>query len=200
MSSTTDPFPPQEDRYHVTQGLLEAMINKPPDLLIIQTHTHRVTRYLPIYQRIPSTCDLRFHITIESDRARLPGMPPPASPLGERFKAAATLKAEGLRVVITVSPLLPIEHPQLFFERIATVAHAVVIDHFIEGDGTSKGGRTKRTPLPRAMEQVDPSSTSLDYRDRMVAIAQQVMPGRVGVNVDGFAGRFLPSPSSLSNT
>jgi DNA repair photolyase len=77
MSSTTDPFPPQEDRYHVTQGLLEAMIDKPPDLLIIQTHTHRVTRYLPIYQRIPSTCDLRFHITIESDRARLPGMPPP---------------------------------------------------------------------------------------------------------------------------
>jgi hypothetical protein len=66
-----------------------------------------------------------------------------------------------------------------------------VLDHFIQGDGTPDGTRTLKTELPKAMTSIDPQSTSLLYRDQMVAIAQEVMPGRVGVSVDGFAGRFL---------
>ena len=40
------------------------------------------------------------------------------------------------------------------------------------------------------MAAVDPRSTSLAYRDEMVAVAREVMPGRVGVGIDGFAGRW----------
>src|SRR5262245_27966144 len=43
LSSSTDPFVPQEDRFGITRGVLEAMVLRPPDLLILQTHTHRVT-------------------------------------------------------------------------------------------------------------------------------------------------------------
>lgn len=196
MSSSTDPFVPQEDHFRVTQRVLEAMSERPPDFLIIQTHTHRVTAYMDLYRELDARCDLRFHISIESDRDRLPGLPPPASRVTDRFAAAAALRAAGLRVVITVSPLLPIEQPETFFERIAAVADAVVIDHFIQGDGTPNGSRTMQTALPRAMSQVDPFSVTLSYRDRMVTIAQDLMPGRVGVNVAGFAGRFLPPPSA----
>src|SRR5437763_69819 len=38
MSSSTDPFVPQEDSFQVTHRLIEAMIDRPPDRLIIQTH------------------------------------------------------------------------------------------------------------------------------------------------------------------
>jgi hypothetical protein len=41
------------------------------------------------------------------------------------------------------------------------------------------------------MKQIDPGSVDLRYRDRMVAIARSHLPGRVGVNIDGFAGRYL---------
>jgi DNA repair photolyase len=192
LSSSTDPFVPQEDRFRVTRGVLEALLDDPPDLLIVQTHSHRVTSYLDLYPALAARCELRFHISIESDRERLPGLPPPASPLERRFEAAAALRAAGLRVAVTVSPLLPIERPQAFFERIAACADAVVIDHFIEGDGTPDGARTSRTPVPRAMAVVEPRSCGLAYRDEMVALAREVMPGRVGVSVDGFAGRYLP--------
>jgi len=67
----------------------------------------------------------------------------------------------------------------------------VVIDHFIGGDGTADGGRTRRTTLPQAMAAVDPGSIGLAYRDRMVRIARRHLPGRVGINIDGFAGRYL---------
>jgi DNA repair photolyase len=194
MSSSTDPFVPQEDSFRVTQRILEAIIEMPPDVLIIQTHTHRVVSYLDLYRQLAGRCVARFHISIESDLDRLPGLPPPASSVTCRFEAAAVLRAAGLRVVITVSPLLPIEQPDEFFKRIAATADAVVIDHFIEGDGTVNGMRTLQTPLPQAMSQVDPLSVSLSYRDRIVAAAQQLMPGRVGVSIDGFAGRLLPPP------
>ncbi|MFQ5458329.1 MAG: hypothetical protein ACE5FC_07760 [Myxococcota bacterium] len=193
MSSSTDPFVPQERRFGITRKVLEAMHDAPPDLLILQTHSSRVTDYLDLYPGLAERCALRFHISIESDRDRLPGLAPPACAVADRFNAAAALKALGLGVVITVSPLLPIARPDAFFEKIASSADAVVLDHFIEGDGSAAGARTLNTALPAAMARVDPASTSLAYRDRMVAIASEIMPGRVGVSIDGFAGRFLPA-------
>ena len=194
LSSSTDPFLPQEDRFGVTRRLLEAMCEQPPDGLIIQTHTHRVTRYLDVYARLGAATRLRFHVSIESDRDRLPSLPAPASSVARRFEAAAALRAAGHRVVITVSPLLPIADPHGFFTRIADSADAVVLDHFIGGDGSTGGSRTRATALPDAMARIDPASVALEYRDRMIAVASAVMPGRVGVSIDGFAGRFAPAP------
>ena len=91
---------------------------------------------------------------------------------------------------MTVSPLLPIEQPDEFFAHIAEVADAVVIDHFIEGDGSPDGGRTFRTPLPEAMRALRPESITLDYRAQMVETARRFLPGRVGINIDGFAGCY----------
>lgn len=192
LSSSTDPFVPQEQRLQVTRRVLEAMLERPPDVLILQTHSHRVTSYLDLYPELARRSRLRFHLSIESDSDRLPGLPPPASSVERRFAAATALKRAGLFVVITVSPLFPIERPGEFFARVAAAADAVVIDHFIEGDGTRDGSRTQRTRLPDAMRAVEPASLSLAYRDAMVAQAREVMPGRVGVGAGGFAGHFLP--------
>ncbi len=192
LSSATDPFVPQERRYRVTRRVLEAMRERPPDTLILQTHSHRVADYADLYRELALRCDLRVHVSVESDRDQLPGLPPPASSVERRLHAAAVLRSDGIRTVVTVSPLLPIADPRAFFQRVEQCADAVVIDHYIGGDGSSDGSRTSRTALPSAMAAVDPDSLTLDYRDRIVDVAREVMPGRVGVHIDGFAGRLLP--------
>lgn len=190
-SSSTDPFVPQERRYGVTASVLQAMCERPPDLLIVQTHTHQVVESLDTLVDLAGLCELRVHVSIETDRDSLPGLPPHASPVDRRFEACAALKAAGLFTVVTVAPLLPIDDPEQFFVRIAEAADAVMIDHFIQGDGSSDGNRTLKTPLPDAMRVIDPESTTLAYRDRIVDIARRQLPGRVGVNIDGFAGRYM---------
>jgi len=190
LSSATDPFVPQESRYGVTRSVLEAMLEEPPDELILQTHGDRVVGAVDLCVELARRCDLRVHISIESDRDRLPGLPPPAASVEARLAAAQCLRDHGVKVVVTVAPLHPIADPERFFARIAAVADALVIDHFILGDGSRDGSRTRRTPLPDAMAAIDPSSVDLDYRDRMVACARTVMPGRVGVSAAGFAGVF----------
>jgi len=192
MSSSTDPFLPQERRFRISQGVLETMLECPPDRLILQTHTHRVVDALDLIAALGRVCDLRVHISIESDLDRLPSLPAPASSVDRRFEAAERLTRAGVRTVITVAPLLPMRDPCAFFQRVARCADAVVIDHFIGGDGSPDGWRSRRTALPAAMAEIDPESTALAYRDRMVEVACRIMPGRVGVSIDGFAGRLLP--------
>lgn len=192
LSSACEPFPPQERRFGVTRRVLEAMLDEPPDALVVQTHSPAVTGHAALLVALGRRTRLRVHISIETDRARLPGLPPPASPPARRFAAAAALRAAGLDTVITVSPLLPIADPEAFFARVSDCADAVVIDHFIGGDGSPGGSRTRRTPLAAAMAAIDPSSVSLDYRARMIEIAERHLPGRVGISIDGFAGRFGP--------
>ena len=77
-SSATDPFVPQERRYEVTQSGLRAMIELPPDLLILQTHSDHVCDVIDLLRELSARCELRVHVSIESDRDRLPGLPPPA--------------------------------------------------------------------------------------------------------------------------
>jgi DNA repair photolyase len=190
LSSATDPFVPQEFRCGVTRSVLETMLELPPDELVLQTHSPRVVDYLELYRALSARCDLRVHLSIETDREDMPGLPPHAASVARRLEACAVLKRAGVRTVVTVSPLLPIEHPRLFFERIAAVADAVVIDHFIEGDGSRDGSRTARTSLPEAMRRLDPESIGLEYRERMAEVARQVLPGRVGISIRGFAGQY----------
>jgi DNA repair photolyase len=193
LSSATEPFPPQESRHGITRSVLAAMLERPPDGLILQTHSHRVVEAVGVLVPLSERSELRVHLSIETDRNRLPGLPPAASSVARRFEAAAALRRAGLRVVITVAPLLPIADPESFFARIAGVADAVVIDHYIGGDGSKAGARTLRTALPAAMKAIDPTSVALEYRDRMGAIAEKYLPGRVGYWRDGFAGRWKTS-------
>lgn len=192
MSSSTDPFVPQEAELGVSRRVLEAMVERPPDVLILQTHTHRVADHLETCLALAERTDLRVHVSIEGDRDRLPGLPPPASPVARRFEAVAQLKRAGLHVVVTASPLLPLRDARGFVERVADSASALVVDHFVGGDGSPDGSRTRHTALPGAMAAVDPESVTPAYRDAVVALAREIMPGRVGVGPDGFAGRWLP--------
>ena len=191
LSSSTEPFQPAERIHRVTQKVLEAMVDLPPDFLILQTHSHHVTDYLELYQRLIHVTDLRVHISIETDRNDLPGLPRAASGVAKRVEAARSLKSAGIPIVITVAPLLPIDRPEAFFKRLSKVSDAIVFDHFIGGDGSPNGARTLRTGLPQAMHAINPDSTKLAYREQMIAIARNYFPGRIGVNIAGFAGREL---------
>ena len=190
MSSATDPFVPQETRYGVTTSLLETMVDEPPDQLILQTHSQRVRNSQNPLARLRERCEVRVHLSIETDRESVDGLPPHASSVEDRFTAAKQLHDSGHQVTITVSPLLPIAEPERFFARIADSATSVIIDHFIEGDGSADGSRTRKTILPEVLAKVEPASVGLDYREEMVRIASRHLPGRVGVSSDGFAGRF----------
>ncbi|MCA9796066.1 MAG: hypothetical protein KC910_29870 [Candidatus Eremiobacteraeota bacterium] len=191
MASSTEPFLPQERQLGVTRRVLEAMLDEPPDRLVVQTHSAAVAEHSDLLLRLSRRCQLRVHLSIETDRERFAGLPPHGSSIQSRFEAAGQLRESGLKVVITVSPLLPLEAPEGFFKAIDQVAEAVVLDHYIEGDGSKNGSRTLATGLPALLAPSYPDWPRLAYRDAMAAVASRVMRGQVGISRDGFAGRYL---------
>ena len=189
FSSSTDPWQPVEKRYRVTRRILEAMLTHPPDELILQTHAPAILDDLPLVTELSQQCRLRVHISIEGDVECLPGLPPPPASIERRIEVLRQLSTAGIFAVACLSPLYPMEDPDTFFEQLASAGvGAVVIDHFIGGDGTPEGTRTWKTGLPPAMAALNAESTHLKYRDRIAAIARNYLP--VGISASGFAGQY----------
>ena len=154
MSSVTEPYPPQERTTRRTRGLLEAMIDRPPDLLVIQSHTPLMTEDITLLVQLHHRCRLHLHITVETD---IPILPPPfpkqAYSPASRIAALRTLKDAGLSTVATVSPLLPLADSRTFAQTLNDACHRVVLDHYVLGDGSSEGQRTNKTLLPALLER-----------------------------------------------
>ena len=190
MSSVTEPYPPQERSLRRTRKLLEAMIERPPDLLAIQSHTPLVVEDLSLLQQLRRQCRVRIHITVETDQ---PTLPPPfphqAYSPQARIQALRALRAAGLDAVATVSPLLPLNDPRRFAGELEQACTRVILDHYLLGDGSNEGQRTKRTALPRLLREAGYAEwTTLKKFYEIVDVFRSVFGDheRVGVSREGF--------------
>lgn len=194
MSSVTEPYPPQERTLRRTRELLEAMVERPPDLLAIQTHTPLVVDDLSLLRQLQRQCDVRVHITVETDKPKLPSpFPNQAYSPYSRIQALHALRATGLDAVATVSPLLPLDDPERFANELEQACTRVILDHYLLGDGSKEGQRTKQTALPRLLREAGYEEwTTLKKFHEIVDVFRTVFggPERVGVSREGFnAGR-----------
>ena len=189
MSSATDPWQPAEKKYRITRKILQAMISTPPDELILQTHSSAILEDLDAIEELSQICNLRVQISIEGDRDTLPGLPHPPCSVEDRIRTLEKLSSRGIFTVSCLSPLYPLVDPDSFFHRIKSAGtSAIVIDHFILGDGTPDGSRARKSSLPEIMSTVMPESIHLSYREKVVGIARKYLP--VGISATGFAGNY----------
>ncbi len=189
LSSSTDPWQPIEKKYRITRGILKAFQQRPPDKLVLQTHGTGILDDLELIYTLNKKCDLNLHLSIEGDINRLPGLPPPPSSIEDRLDVLKKFIKAKIKTVVCLSPLFPLKEPEKFFSRLARMGtDALIVDHFILGDGTKNGGRTLKTELPKAMAQILPESLTLDYRNSIIDIAKKYLP--VGISADGFSGKY----------
>jgi DNA repair photolyase len=153
MSSSTDPYLPQEYSLRLTQMLLEEMLDRPPDVLVIQTHAWLIRRDVELIQALSRRCELWVSITVETDIERIPGFPPHASSPGKRIALLKVFRDAGVKTQATISPLLPIVEPEIFAQRLDEACSRVIVDHYLLGDGSPNGLRTKRTNFIQLLEQ-----------------------------------------------
>jgi DNA repair photolyase len=152
MASSTDPYVPQEKRLGLTRAILEEMQMRPPDVLVIQTHTTLISRDLDLIQPLSKRCELWVSITVETDMDPVPGFPPHASRPAKRLETLKRFREAGVPTQATISPLMPLTDPETFARDLDATCDRVVIDHFLLGDG-SHGARTRRTNFIELLEQ-----------------------------------------------
>jgi DNA repair photolyase len=201
MSSVTEPYPPQERTARRTRRLLEEMLARPPDLLVIQSHTPLVVEDLVLLQQLQCRCRLQINITVETDKPTLPSsFPRHAYSPAERIAALGSLRGAGLFTVATVSPLLPLDDPRRFARDLEAACDRVILDHYLLGDGSPQGQRTRETKLPLLLETTGYAQwTSLQPFDEVVRIFRDAFgrDDRVGVSQTGFNAVQVP-PQAIS--
>jgi len=187
MSSVTDPYLPQEKQLCLTQTILEAMQDRPPDVLVIQTHTVLINRDFDLIQQLAGKCELWVSITVETDMDRIVGFPPHPSRPAKRIETLKRFREAGVQTQATISPLMPLADPEQFAHALNTACTRVIIDHYEFGDGTH-GARTKRTNFPQLLEQAgfgewNNKEKLWEIRSILAAVLGE---DRVLVSTDGF--------------
>ncbi|MBM7693895.1 DNA repair photolyase [Peribacillus deserti] len=151
MSSSTDPYQPIERKAEVTRSLLLAMIENPPDFLLLQTRSPLVTRDIDLLDRLKEKCGLRVSMTIETDREDVRKLFAPNAPsIPLRIKALAAIKKAGIATQAAISPMLPCtpDFPSIFSGHVDRIC----IDTLTIGDGAG-GRRSAKLGMPEIFEE-----------------------------------------------
>jgi DNA repair photolyase len=151
MASATDPYQPIERKARITRGILEEMIENPPDFLQIQTRGPLITRDLDLLVKLKEKCRVLVSLTIETDREDIKRIFSPYAPgIRLRLKALKQIHDAGIPTQASISPVLSFtpEFPKVLEGR---VDH-IWIDTLSIGDG-SMGKRSKRLGMPNLFEE-----------------------------------------------
>ncbi len=132
-SSVTDPYLPAERSLRLTRGILEVLLPYQPRLLI-QTRGPLVVRDLDLLRQFEA---VRVNLSIPTDSEAVRRVfEPKAPPLEKRWQAAEAVRAAGVSVGICVTPMLPLENPETFVERLAAWRPNVLV---VQEFHTSRG-------------------------------------------------------------
>ncbi|MFC4101428.1 SPL family radical SAM protein [Paenibacillus xanthanilyticus] len=150
MSSATDPYQPIERKTRITRGILEAMLDAPPDLIQLQTRSPLVTRDIDLLVKLKEACSVLVSMTVETDREDMKRLFAPYAPgIQLRLNALRELHEAGIPTQAAISPVLPFT-PE-FPKRLEGIVDRIWIDTLSIGDGTM-GRRSKRLGMPELFE------------------------------------------------
>ena len=151
MSSATDPYQPIERKAKITRGILEEMVQNPPDFLQIQTRGPLITRDIDLLINLKEKCDVVVSMTIETDRDEIRRTFAPLAPgIKLRLKALKEVHDAGISTQASISPVLPFtpEFPKV----LEGIVDHIWIDTLSIGDG-AMGKRSERLGMPKIFEE-----------------------------------------------
>ena len=184
MSSVTDPYLPAERSLLLTRGILEALIEHQPRL-VIQTRGPLVTRDIDLLKQFKR---LRVNMSIPTDAERVRKLFEPKSPsLEKRWEALRELRTAGVPIGVCVTPTLPIENIDAFAELIAEFRPDVLVCQDFHDAGGKFGADTGEAAR-RLLEDIEWSPA--DYERFVNRLRQDLTV------FEGEAGFFPPPHES----
>jgi DNA repair photolyase len=167
MSSATDPYQPIERKANISRGILEEMIENPPDFLQIQTRGPLITRDIDLLVSLKEKCNVLVSLTIETDREDIKQIFAPYAPgIKLRLKALKELHEAGISTQASISPALPFtpDFPKL----LEGIVDHIWIDTLSIGDG-AMGKRSERLGMPVLFQKYELSKWYRTDLHQMVA-------------------------------
>lgn len=126
LSSVTDPYQPAEERYRLTRGVLEALLEYQAPISIL-TKSDLVLRDIDLLKRFEN-CNVGMSLMTTSDEVAH-RMEPRAPSVTRRLYALKALRESGIRTYAFIGPFLPVLTD---LEQIMSAVHNLVDEVGVE--------------------------------------------------------------------
>lgn len=198
MSSVTDPYQPIERRLKLTRGLLQIMAAGHTPKLVVQTRSPDVTRDIDLFRQIEVNGGrVQVNMTVTTDDEAVRKTFEPSCPANHRrIDAIQEVHGAGVQACITLTPLLWLEDPHSFADRLlATGIQRFIVQSFHFGRGGSRfvaGTRSGAIELMANKLNCPPEDVEREYLERYRearAVLNERLP-QLGEGREGFAPPF----------
>jgi len=184
MSSVTDPYQPIEQRLGLTRAILQALLEcgvQPS--LTVQTRSPIAARDIDLFRQFDK---LRLNFTINTDSEEVRLRYEPHSPsIAARLKAAAQVAAAGVRIGVSISPMLPIRDVEAFGFRLAGLNADGYSTQYLKPERSSFGAGSTSEALRKAQED---TWGIREYRQARESLARVLGEGcKLFEGADGYA-------------
>lgn len=161
-SPLVDPYQPAEMSAEMMPRILEQVYIRPPKTFVVQTRSKYILRDLHLLQAVAEHTDLRvsFSITTDDDRIRRQ-FEARCDSIESRVETVQALREGGLKVYVTLAPLLPFT-PSALADLVAPLTENAFLGDPLHVRATKPRGATTREVAIdvlrkfEAMEWVEP--------------------------------------------
>ena len=113
-SPLVDPYQPAEEAERLMPGLLDALVENPPAVFVIQTRGPLILRDLGRLGELDRRTALRVSFSITTNRERVRRLYEPlCATINDRLDTVRRLREAGIEVYATLAPLLPCDPEEL---------------------------------------------------------------------------------------
>ena len=147
-SPLVDPYQPAEEAERQMPPLLEALIERPPAVFVLQTRGTLILRDVPLMQRLNESTRLRVSFSLTTDRDDIRKIYEPlCESVQARVTAMQALVQAGIPVHCTLAPILPCNPKRLAGLALRSTARAVIADPLHSREGKPRGATTRPQAL-----------------------------------------------------
>lgn len=154
-SPLVDPYQPAEAEEALMPHVLDAVIDRPPRVFVIQTRGPLILRDLPKLQALARRTCLRVSFSITTDRDAVRKLYEPlCASIGQRIAVVRRLREAGIATYATLAPILPCDPEALVEMALEATDRDIIADPFhVRAIKTS--GATTRDAARRISDRRD---------------------------------------------
>jgi DNA repair photolyase len=190
-SPLVDPYQPAEDGERAMPAILDAVIESPPRVFVLQTRGPLILRDLDLLRKVSQRTKLRVSFSITTNREDVRRLYEPlCSPYEDRLSVVKKLRSAGIETYATLAPLLPCDPEALARDAIEATGRDLIGDP-LHVRAVKRFGATTREAAFR-ISRVNGFSEWLD------PVFQSGLVDRIDAAAASLGRRFAVGPAGFS--
>ncbi len=147
-SPLVDPYQPAEESQMLMPRILNALLERPPNVFVIQTRGPLIVRDLGILQELSRRTALRVSFSLTTNREAVRKLyEPHCTTLDCRLSAIRELRSAGITTFATLAPLLPCDPEELAAIALEATDHDIIGDALHVRSVKPRGATTREAAV-----------------------------------------------------